>query len=339
MPVGGVETQQQGCQLRIKQVMRAIHTRDTETALGILAEMDRRGEDVDVQLGKSQNRTLLMEALMDNEDNYRIVEKLLQMRASTFIKDNYGENAFHHALRAAQYETISMMVKLSHNTRKNRVRYDSVVGGMFEHRNDGCTPLHVGLKAGRRFQAMRPLMQAECDTSGVFNLANRAGHTVFHFAVMYGNGQGVHDMLKNEGTDNDIPDRHGVTPFAMSSGNQQIRDIFLRYRYTGDRAQSLVFKHEFNDPIMGLATPSYEEESPRVPYALRRQPVEDTPKESVGDSLEERMAKLANSESDSGGSDDEYEYDKTRDEIYEEARLAWETQMYLEWISKSVRHD
>ena len=186
--------------------------------------------------------------LRNNCMNYRVVLKLLEMRASTHIKDKYGENAFHHALRKPDYMTIFMMTQLSHShgERKNRRLCGHEFGGMFEPRNDGYTPLHVGLKGENIFNAMAPILNADCNQREVFNHATKNdGQTVVHFAVMYNNPEAVRAMLKHESTHNNIPDNHGKTPFAMSVGEPIIHNLFwifvIQVNGKNPRYSSIVF--------------------------------------------------------------------------------------------------
>jgi len=289
MPVGTKEIIENERQLREGHILRAIHTGNTKNAMAVLTEMDRIGEDVDFQIGKLQNRTLLMEALMYliefesktemelrmNCMNYRVVLKLLEMHASTHIKDNYGENAFHHALRKPDYMTVFMMTKLA--GQRNNLRIGGhQFGGMFEPRNDGYTPLHVGLKRGNEFSSMAPILNAECDQREVFNHATKNdGQTVFHFAVMYDNPEAVRAMLKHESTHNNIPDNHGETPFAMSVGKPIIHNIFLDFCYTGKREESQIFKHSFHDTNMGLRNLSNEDITENYHENTRRAVLDD----------------------------------------------------------------
>ena len=254
--------QQQMCQLRLKQLMRAIHVGVTTDAITLLNEMDRRGDNVDVQFKSSENRTVLMEAIMhlkkfatrsdafmsDTDDDCRVIQKLLEMRASTLIKDKWGENAFHHALRHANRETIKMMVRLSFGTRKNKLR-GCEVGGEFQQRNDGCTPLHVGLKHSGLWKNLKVIMNAQCDTTDAFNIQSRKGQTALHFAVIYENEEAVADILENESTQNNIADVNGCTAFALSVEKPVIRKIFSKFSYKGRRDESEIFKHSFVDEM------------------------------------------------------------------------------------------
>ena len=285
MPVGWEESQLMDPEFRFKQVQRDIYMGKTENALVVLSDMDLKGDDVDVRIFNAHDRTLLMEALMNMNEfgigmanrekygkgvDYRIVLKLLQMRASTLMKDAYGENAFHHALRNADYTTIFTMVWESRDTSKNCVKYAHPPGGMFEHRDDGYTPLHIGLQYHRKWGDMKCILDSLCDTTQVLNYATCKGHTVLHFAVMYDNGRAVSEILRRESTDNDIHDHSGRTPFDMTSGKPVMRKIFLDFRYTGDRKESAVFKHGFNGPSEGVMEYSHEEPS-SVCYTQRHE--------------------------------------------------------------------